>query len=172
MTCGHDRIAPMDNFRTVNRTLFLRILLFAGLWWILAEGRLDGWLLGGVAVVAAGWTSMKLLPPGDRPIRFMGLIGFLGFFLWNSLRGGMQVAGMALRGRAALQPGLLELTVTLPPGGPRTLLVNTLGLMPGTVGVEMRDTTLQLHALDERLPMVAEVRALEAVIARLFGVAG
>ena len=149
----------------------MRILLFAGLWWILAEGRFDGWLLGGVAVIAAGWTSIKLLPPGDRPIHLIGLIGFLGFFLWNSLRGGMQVAGMSMRGRASLQPGFIVLPVTLPPGGPSILLINVLGLMPGTVGVEMRDASLRLHVLDERLPVVAEVRGLEAVIARLFGVA-
>ncbi len=147
----------------------MRALLLALLWWILTEGRHDGWLLGAVAVFAATWTSIALLPPGKRHIRFAGLLGFLRFFLWNSIRGGIQVAGMALRGRAALQPGMLELTVTLPPGGPSMLLVNVLGLMPGTTGVEMRDATLRLHVLDERLPIVAEVRALEAAIVRLFG---
>ena len=80
------------------QSIFLRGLSFVVLWWILAEGRLDGWLLGGVAVAAASWTSIKLLPPGKQPIRLAGRIGFLRFFLWNSLRGGMQVAGMALRG--------------------------------------------------------------------------
>jgi multicomponent Na+:H+ antiporter subunit E len=151
-------------------TLVSRSLSFALLWWILAEGRVDGWPLGAVAVCAATWTSLKLLPPGDHPIRIAELLGFLRFFLWNSIRGGIQVAVMALRGRAALQPELLELAVTLPPGGPRLLLVNVLGLMPGTVGVEMRDEHLCLHVLDERLPVVQEVRALEAVIARLFGI--
>lgn len=151
------------------QSISLRVLLFVGLWWILAEGRLDGWLLGGVAVMAATWTSMKLLPTDNRPICLEGLIGFLRFFFWNSLRGGMQVASMALRGRAALQPGFIELSVTLPPGGARILLVNALGMMPGTVSVDLDDTSLRLHVLDERQPIVAEVRALEASIARLFG---
>lgn len=151
------------------RSIFLRGLLFVSLWWILAEGRVDGWLLGGVAVAAASWASIKLLPPGKHPIRLAGLTGFLRFFLWNSLRGGMQVAGMALRGRAALQPGMIELPVMLPPGGARILLVNVLGLMPGTLGVDLDDTVLRLHLLDERLPVVAEARALEAAVASLFG---
>ena len=133
------------------------------------KGRTDGWLLGSVAVAAASWASIKLLPPSNQPVRLAGLIGFLRFFLWNSLLGGMQVAGMALRGRAALQPGLIELPVTLPPGGARTLLVNALGLMPGTLSVDLDDTSLRLHVLDERLPVVAEARALEASIAGLFG---
>jgi multicomponent Na+:H+ antiporter subunit E len=42
--------------------------------------------------------------------------------------------------------------------------------MPGTVGVDMNDAGVLLHVLDERLPIVAETRALEAVIARLFGI--
>jgi multicomponent Na+:H+ antiporter subunit E len=151
------------------RSILLRGLAFVALWWTLAEGRPDGWLLGGVAVAAATWTSMKLQPPGKQPIRLAGLIGFLRFFLWNSLRGGMQVAGMALRGRAALRPEIIELRVTLPPGGARILLVNALGLMPGTLGVDLDDTSLRLHVLDERLPVVAETRALEAAIAGLFG---
>ena len=79
------------------------------------------------------------------------------------------MASMALRGRAALRPDWVDLPIALPPGGARVLLVNTLGLMPGTVGVDMSDTTLRLHVLDVRLPIVAEARALEAAIARLFG---
>ena len=54
-------------------------------------------------------------------------------------------------------------------GGARVLLLNTLGLMPGTVAVDMDDAGLRLHVLDERLPVVAETRALEAAITRLFG---
>jgi multicomponent Na+:H+ antiporter subunit E len=151
------------------RSIFLRALAFVALWWILAEGRLDGWLLGGVAVVAATWTSITLQPPGELRMRIAGLIGFFHFFLWNSLRGGMQVAGMALRGRTALRPGIIELRVTLPPGRARILLVNVLGLMPGTLGVDLDDANLRLHVLDDAQPVVAEARALEATIAALFG---
>jgi multicomponent Na+:H+ antiporter subunit E len=153
----------------MKKTLVNRSILFALLWWVLAEGRHDGWALGVVAVLAATWASLRLSPPGDHPIRIAGLIHFLSFFLWHSIRGGIQVAGMAFRGRTALQPGLIEFSVNLPPGGPRILLTNTLSLMPGTLGVELSGTSLQLHVLDERLPIVAETQALQAVIARLFG---
>ena len=149
--------------------LRLRGAAFALLWWVLAEGRHDGWTLGAVAVVGATWASLSLSPPGRRRIHPSGLFAFLGFFLWHSIRGGAQVASMALRGPNALQPGLLELQVRLPPGGPRILLVNALTLMPGTLGVELARRTLRLHVLDARLPVVAEARALEAAIACLFG---
>ncbi|MDP1707951.1 MAG: hypothetical protein Q8L89_02625 [Gammaproteobacteria bacterium] len=40
------------------------------------------------------------------------------------------------------------------------LLVNTLGLMPGTLSVDLAGDTLHLHVLDERLPISTEVQAL------------
>lgn len=154
----------------MKKTILSRSFLFALLWWVLAEGRHDGWPLGAVAVFAATWASLKLLPARDRHIHIAGLLHFLHFFLWHSIRGGWQVARMALRGRTALQPGLIELCVTLPAGAPRILLVNTLSLMPGTLGVDLSGTALQLHVLDERMPIVAETLALQAVIGRLFGI--
>lgn len=151
------------------RILWLRVLLFACLWWILAEGRLDGWLLGGVAVIAATWTSVALWPPLAHGVRLAVLPGFLAFFFVNSVRGGWQVALMALRGREALHPAFLELPLNLPAGAPQILLTNMLGLMPGSVGVEMADNRLRLHVLHQNLPVVAEARALERHIAALFG---
>jgi multicomponent Na+:H+ antiporter subunit E len=156
------------------RLPWLRIMLFACLWWMLAEGRVDGWLLGCLAVIAATWTSMVLHPPAAHRLHLGALPGFLVYFLINSVRGGGQVAFMAVRGRGALQPIFLELPVKLPAGAPQILMVTVLGLMPGTVGVELvaelTNARLRLHVLHQDLPVVAEAQALERHIAALFGV--
>lgn len=152
-------------------TVLRRALLFAFLWWVLAEGRWAAWGLGAVAVAVATWASLYLLPPSRRSFTIGGFLGFAAFFLWNSLRGGTQVAWMALRLRPGLRPALLELELALPAGAPRVLMLNTLGLMPGTLGVRLDGDRLKLHVLDERLPVAAQARSLEAHIARLFGVA-
>jgi multicomponent Na+:H+ antiporter subunit E len=146
-----------------------RGILFALLWWILSEGRAEGWGLGAIAVAAGLWASLRLLPPAARRISLAGLFAFLGHFVWNSVHGGAQVALIALRGRHALRPRVLELQLALPPGAPRILMTNTLGLMPGTLGVQLDGDRLRLHVLDERMPIVAETQALEQRIARLFG---
>ena len=151
------------------RAILTRGAAFALLWWALAEGRGDGWVLGALAAAAAAWASVVLLPPGGPRIRLAGLSGFAAFFVWTSIRGAVQVARMAMIGRRALEPGTLELPVRLPHGGPRTLLVCALGLMPGTVGIDLAGDTMRLHVLDVRQPLAAELRALEAAIARLFG---
>jgi multicomponent Na+:H+ antiporter subunit E len=149
--------------------LLQRALLFALLWWALAEGRHDGWLFGGAAVIAATWASALLRPPSQNRIRLAQLPSFIGYFLANSVLGGWQVALMALRGRSALQPGFLDVALDLPAGAPQILLTNTLCLMPGTLGVELAGGRLRIHVLDGRLPVAAQTRALERRIAVLFG---
>ncbi len=150
--------------------LILRCLLFAVLWWVLAEGHIDDLWLGVVAVMTATWASAVLMPPVAHRLRLIKMPGFVLFFLRNSIRGGFQVAMMALRGRAALQPGVLELQLNLPEGGPRVLMTSVIGLMPGTLSVELAEDRLRVHVLDERLSLAAEVGELEARISALFGV--
>ncbi|MDP1718356.1 MAG: Na+/H+ antiporter subunit E [Burkholderiales bacterium] len=152
----------------MTAALLRRGILFALLWWILSEGRAGSWGLGAVAVAVALWASVRLLPLASGRISLVGLFAFLGYFIWNSVRGGAQVALIALRGRQALQPDILEMQLSLPSGASRILMVNVLGLMPGTLGVRLEGDRLRLHVLDARMPIAAAVRALEARIAVIF----
>ena len=152
------------------RTIVVRCLFAIALWWILAEGRIDTWGIGAIAVVSAVIVSLRLLPVSTIRVSFTGLAAFICLFVWNSVRGGVQVALAAFEGRKALRPGILEMRLQLPRGGGRILLVNSLGLMPGTLGVELDDDRLRVHVLDERLPIAEEAREIERAIGRLFKV--
>ena len=103
--------------------IVLRGLLFSSLWWVLAEASADGWGLGALAVVASTLTSLWLLPPpspNHKPrLVASALPAFIAFFLWNSIRGGLQVARLALRPRLDFAPMMLELSLALPPGAAR-----------------------------------------------------
>lgn len=121
---------------TMLTAIARRCFWLALLWWILTEAHSDVWALGLLAVAASAATSLRLLPlrEGQR-IGILALLNFLAYFLWNSVRGGIQVAALALRPRLDLAPTVLELTPALPPGVPRILMLNTLALMPGTVSL-------------------------------------
>jgi multicomponent Na+:H+ antiporter subunit E len=149
--------------------LILRVLAFAALWWVLAEGRTQAWWLGLVAAAVATAASVAVLPPVRGKFRLRAAVDFFAYFLWQSVRGGAQVAAMALRRRIDLRPAMVELPLALPPGAPRVLITAAFGLMPGTVGVRLEGERLRVHVLDERLPVMQEARELEARIARLFG---
>ena len=153
----------------IARAVLGRGALFAALWWVLAGGRADSWGVGGVSVILALAASLVLLPPAKGRFSPLGLAAFVGFFLVQSVKGGIQVAAMALRPRLDLAPAMLDLPLALPPGLARILLANTLTLLPGTLSVRIEGDRLRLHVLDRRLPIVEELRAAEAAIARIRG---
>lgn len=146
-----------------------RGVLFLFLWWIVTEGSRDGWLLGMVAVSGALWLSLRLAAPMTTPFSLIGMGVFLGFFVASSVRGGIHVALIALRGRRALRPGTLEVRLPFSSAAPRILMAGVLSLMPGTVSVCLDDRRLRVHVIDERMPIAVEVKALEERIARMFG---
>jgi multicomponent Na+:H+ antiporter subunit E len=143
-------------------------LLFALLWWVLSEGRTDAWGVGLASVGLATFASLRLWPPGTRSLALAGLLGYAGFFVFQSVRGGVQVAAQALRPRMDLAPGLLDLPVTLPEGFQRVLLANTLTLLPGTLSVRIDGNRLRVHVLDHRQPIAREVQEAETRVARIW----
>ena len=151
------------------RSFLLRAAVFALIWWALAEGRMDSWGVGGVSILLATSISLILSPPAPGGVVWRRLPGFAWFFLRESLKGSLQVAWLAFRPTDRLAPDFLALPLHLPPGPQRVLLVNTLNLLPGTLGVELEDETLHLHVLDTRQPNAEEVGAVQARIARLYG---
>lgn len=153
------------------RAALQRGLALAGLWWVLAEGRADGWGVALVSVVLALIASLWLSPPGQSRVAFSELLRFAGFFLVQSVRSGALVASLALRRRLDLAPTLLEFPVELPPGPARVLLIYTLSLLPGTLNVRLDDSLLRVHVLDSRLHVEAEINAAQRHIARLLRVA-
>ncbi len=146
-----------------------RVAAFAVLWSILSEGHAGSWALGVPAVGIATWTSLRLLPLSAWRINVLAVPRFIGFFVWHSMRAGVQVAVLALRGRRALSPALVDLDIALPPGGPTLAMAHILGLMPGTLGVRLVGNRLRVHVLDATRPLRADAAVLEAHLRRLSG---
>lgn len=150
--------------------LLWRSLGFAALWWVLSEGESRAWGLGVLTVGAAVAASLWLWrPPRRLPGSLPGLLGFLAFFLWQSVRGGLMVAALALRPRLRLQPSLQEWTLRLPPGHGRVLLADAMTLTPGTCSARLEGDRLHLHALDVRFASEAQLRITEHRLARALG---
>jgi multicomponent Na+:H+ antiporter subunit E len=152
------------------RAILIRTIALALLWWVLTEAHPDAWPIGLVAVAAALRVSLYLQPPSGHRASPIGTLAFVAFFIWQSIKAGVQVAVLALRPATALRPQLLDVRLTLPPGLPSALLTASLGLMPGTLGVELAHGRLRLHVLDPRFGDEGDLRALEQRVARMLGV--
>jgi multicomponent Na+:H+ antiporter subunit E len=176
MSC-HPEFSPLNkslsaaDLRALISTLLVRTLGFVLLWWILSEGDLRAWWLGAAVIAIALGASLHLAPASTSPVRLTRLPGFVCYFAWQSIRGGIRVSLTALRPRPPLVPNIVELHLTLPPGGSRVLLVSALSLMPGTLGVELDGDRLRLHVLDQHQDLIGEFQGLETRIGHLLGVA-
>jgi multicomponent Na+:H+ antiporter subunit E len=145
----------------------VRALLFAVLWWVLAGGA--AWGFGAPVVAAAVGVSLALQPVRRVWLRPWGLLRFAGYFLMRSPRAGLDVARRAFAPGLPLAPALLDFRLRLPEGPARTLLVNTMSLLPGTLSAGIEGNRLRLHVLDTQLPVEQELREVETHIAAMFG---
>jgi multicomponent Na+:H+ antiporter subunit E len=150
--------------------MYLYILTFALLWWVVSEGT-GSWVFGIPVILLAAAAHHFLQPARGLRLRPFALMRFLGFFLYESMRAGIDVARRALSPRMRLAPALIEYRLRLPAGAPQVFLVDTLSLLPGTLSTELRDDVVCLHVLNAGLPIERELRRVEGYIAALFGVA-
>jgi multicomponent Na+:H+ antiporter subunit E len=147
-----------------------RTLLLAGLWLVLVDGELYAPALAALCIAAAVAAAHTLPARPRDPLRVVGVVRFVPFFLWQSLAGGTDVALRALRGRHALAPELIRLrTRLLPDSSACRLLIAVMNLFPGTLCAALEGDVLTVHVIDRRRGTEAALRRLEDVLARMFG---
>lgn len=151
-----------------TRTVLLRAAPLCVLWWIVTDGAGESWGFGAPTIILAVIASLRLSPSMNRGFSFAGACAFAAFFLASSLRAGVQVAMIALRPRLVLAPAVLRIPVHLEGDLERAILSATLNLLPGTLVAGGDRSHVQVHVLDARAPIEAEVRAVEGRVARIF----
>jgi multicomponent Na+:H+ antiporter subunit E len=157
--------------------MLTRAALFAGVWLLLVGTDPLAWIIGAPAVLAATLVHLRLAMHGDAPpsasrkarLSARALLRFVPFFLWESLRGGLDVAGRVLVPKMRVSPGLLEYSTQLQGHAARVMFVDTISLLPGTLSADLRGDRIAVHALDMTAPLEPELRRLEVRVARLFG---
>ena len=159
--------ATKDSFRI--KRLFIRVPTFLLLWWVLTGGEKDSWTIGLPTVTVA--TLLSLASSDSSQVRWspLGVASFIPFFLWYSLRGGLDVAFQALRPRLSLDPALVYHPLRLPDGPARIFLANTVNLLPGTLSAEVQGGQLTIHMLDASLPAIRDLHLMEERTAALYG---
>jgi multicomponent Na+:H+ antiporter subunit E len=145
-------------------SLMIRVCVFALLWWSLTGSSRD-WLLALVFVTGAAASSLMLYAP--IPMRPLGLVRFIPFFLISSLQGGMDVARRAFSPTMPLQPGLISYTLNLVHPVAKVIFVWVVSLLPGTASVHLEDDILCIHVLDLNLDHPQKLQNLERHVAGL-----
>jgi multicomponent Na+:H+ antiporter subunit E len=152
------------------RSTIMRAVGFFVLWMMLTDGNSADLAAGAGAALAAGWASLRLLPPGRRRVRPAALAGLGLRFLSQSVVAGVDVARRALDPRLPLRPGFAVYPVSLPRGPARNMFITLMSLLPGTVptGSDARGRLL-IHCLDVAQPVAAQLAAEEALFSAAIG---
>jgi multicomponent Na+:H+ antiporter subunit E len=151
--------------RWLNALSYGSVLLL--LWWVLTDGVTASWWIGMPAVLLTLMLCNGLI--SSTVFVWSKLPRFLLFFFLHSLLGGVDVARRVLRRNMSIAPELYEYTMRLPVGMPQVMMANSVGLLPGTLSVELENNVLTVHVLDKHTDFIAELEAVENNIARMFG---
>jgi len=143
-----------------------RLIGFLAFWVVLSGADLADLPIGIVAAVAATWTSLRLLPPGPTRISLPALGGLALRFFCQSIVAGVDVAWRALHPRLPLRPGFVAYAVQFPPGTARNAFAALTSLLPGTVPAADERRALVYHCLDVDQPVVSQLSAEEAAMAK------
>jgi multicomponent Na+:H+ antiporter subunit E len=147
------------------------VLALVVAWWILAPPGQGGWWAGVVAVVA-GFGAHRALggsSVAEARLRPLRLPAFLPWFLFQSMKGGADVARRALAPSLPLEPGFLGYPLRIPEGPARVFFLNAISLLPGTFSARLEGAELRVHVLAEPDLAPDRLARLEARVARLFG---
>lgn len=140
----------------------------AGVWWLLSGGDPGSWVIGLPSVIAAAWSSRRLGQANAGAFSLAGLLRFAPYFLYESLRGGVDVALRTLAPTMRIRPGFSHFRVRLKRPDARVFLVSCVGLLPGTLAAKLEGDSLKVHLIDEKVDASEELRRLERAIARIF----
>jgi multicomponent Na+:H+ antiporter subunit E len=143
---------------------------FLGFWLIIAGADPADLPAGAVAVVAATWVSLRLMPLQQWSIRPVKFARYVLRFLRQSIVAGIDVARLALNPRMPLNPGFVIYHPQLPPGVLRDEFCAVSSLLPGTLPSGPAETSgLVIHCLDVTQPVLAQLAAEEAAFVEAFG---
>lgn len=159
------------------RSFVFRAAILLLIWQALSGGGTEYLGYGVLSSVLGALCSLALLPPrrGTAVTLLRRLpygASLVAWFLWESLRGGADVARRSLRRPVDVEPVVVRAPLTLPPGAARQLALLMINLMPGTMVqrvVESPDgddaAMVELHALAEEFDPARSWAALEERVA-------
>jgi multicomponent Na+:H+ antiporter subunit E len=144
------------------------VLLFA-FWLAISGWDVKDLPVGLVAVAAATWTSLVLLPAKEVRFRPRATILLALSFVRGSILAGFDVARRALKPELDLRPGFVTVPLRLPPGNVRNAFTALASLIPGTLPVGADENSLLVHGLDVAQPIAADLAREEALFIKALG---
>jgi multicomponent Na+:H+ antiporter subunit E len=159
----------------IVRQLVLFLLLLA--FWQGLSGRLDPlfFAMGVVSSAAITLLSTSLLeatigPAATHPrVRLIQLVPYATWMLGRMFVSALQVARIVLDPRVPPEPGIARFRTQLTSPAARSMLANSITLVPGTMTLEMEADEITIHAFTPDAADDLASAAMQNRVARVFG---
>ena len=151
--------------------IVLRAVALLALWLVLVGGPDPADRPAGiVALAAATWASLRLLPPRGARLSPIALACLVSRFARQSIVAGVDIAWRALDPQLPLRPGFVIYSAQLPPGPALNAFCALTSLAPGTLPAGPDDSgAFVVHCLDVRQPVASHLAADEELLTRALG---
>ncbi|MFT4808634.1 MAG: multicomponent Na+:H+ antiporter subunit E [Neolewinella sp.] len=137
---------------TLRIDFWIRIALFSIFWILLTGWQPSSWGVGVVFIVMASSLSFFLTDKQQQTetwrINPTKSISFLFYFFVQSLRGGWDIAKLALIPQSKLSPGVITYHTDLVNESHIFTLMQVLSLLPGTVSAKYQGSEITIHVLN------------------------
>ena len=146
-------------------------LLLVALWLLLTGGSLSSWVIGIPFIFLAilAMPSGSVIPANTQSLKLAQLPAFLGYFIVESIRGGLDVSRRVFATKPRIEPGFFEYQLRLKSEPARHLFVNCISLLPGTLSADWDGEHARIHTLDHGPQSSDALHLLEQRIGHLFG---
>ncbi|WP_018981347.1 Na+/H+ antiporter subunit E [Salinimonas chungwhensis] len=149
------------------------LFVFYGLLWlILTEASLASWLFGAITALLAALIHKKFHISGNQHrlslAHLSALVHLVGYFIWESLKGGIYTARLAFQSQPCASEYLFHYYTELRSERANFFFVQMISLMPGTLGVTIRENHVLVHALDPKIANPQTLYASEKVVQAFF----
>ena len=144
------------------------VAVFAALWALLSGGAVNSWVVGLPAVFITAWAAARLQAGSSWDFSFIGLFRLLPFFIFESLRGGIDVASRTLAPKVRIAPGFSTYNTQLKKLQARVFFANCICLLPGTLAADWQGEQLTVHLLDNKQDPTPQLRRLESAVGFIY----
>jgi multicomponent Na+:H+ antiporter subunit E len=137
---------------TARSAFWIRVALFSVFWLLLTGWQPSSWGVGGVFILMASSLSLYLTAKQQQTEQWLihptKSIAFLYYFFVQSVRGGWDIAKLALIPKSSLSPGMITYHTDLETRSQMFTFMQVLSLLPGTVSSKHSGCEISIHVID------------------------
>lgn len=148
------------------------LVVFLMLWWSFTDGSMEQFWFGFIVAVLATVLTMRILEGERFPIvvRIKTLARFVPYFIYESVKGGVLVAKLAVLPQRLVRSEYIEYETRIPQSADlaRMWFASTICIFPGTLSCGYKGDSLVIHVLDIGLLDMNSIQELEKIIGAIF----